>query len=87
MVKQNFPAALRAALESSGVSQSELARRLGTTPATISRYLAGTQEPVVGRVEEIGAILGCVFHLPGVGYTMQKETAHGRIYDKQQSDK
>lgn len=82
-----FPAALRAALESSGVSKSELARKLETTPATISRYLAGTQEPVVGRVEEIGAILGCVFHLPGVGYTMQKETAHGRIYDEQQSDK
>lgn len=62
-----FPAALRAALRAAGITQKELAERLGTSPATISMYLSGKQEPVVSRVEQIGEILGCVFRIPGYG--------------------
>lgn len=41
-----------------GVSQEELARRVGTTQATISRYVDGTQYPTLPLAVRLHAVTG-----------------------------
>jgi transcriptional regulator with XRE-family HTH domain len=49
---------IRNARARSGISQRELARRAGTTQASISRIERGLEEPTVERLEQILAGLG-----------------------------
>lgn len=49
---------LRAARLRSGISQSELARRAGTSQATVSAYENGAKEPSVGTFARLLAAAG-----------------------------
>ena len=45
--------------EKIGISQSELARRIGKTPGAISQYEAGVNVPRMPIVEKMADVLGC----------------------------
>lgn len=49
--------ALRAAREATGETLRSLARRLGVTPAALSRWESGSRQP---RVEDVSALLGAL---------------------------
>ncbi|HSI80874.1 MAG TPA: helix-turn-helix transcriptional regulator [Solirubrobacterales bacterium] len=49
---------IRRARERSRISQRELARRAGTSQASISRIERGLEEPTLARIEQILAGLG-----------------------------
>ena len=42
-----------------GISQNELASRLGITDAMLSRYIHGTSMPSAGKLFRIAKLLGC----------------------------
>lgn len=46
-----------------GLSQQDLAERLGTTQSAIARLEAGRQEPTVGTLRRLAAALDCRFVL------------------------
>lgn len=48
---------LKAALDRSGMSQSELARRLGVTRSTVSNWISGKRTPQLGHLQEAARIL------------------------------
>ena len=54
-----FSDTLGSMLKSSGVSRSELARRVGVTRAAVMLWLRGTSEPSLGNVVRICKALGC----------------------------
>lgn len=45
MVKERFAKRLKDALYALGITQKELAKRIGVNPVTVSRYLSGGQFP------------------------------------------
>ena len=49
--EQLTAAELRGLIKATGLKQAEVARRLGRSPVTISRWLAGTQE--IGAPDEL----------------------------------
>jgi transcriptional regulator with XRE-family HTH domain len=49
----NAPALIRTHRLAAGLSQRELARRAGTSPATLHRYEAGQVDPTVGTLNRI----------------------------------
>ena len=51
-------ATLRTARRESGLSQAELARRAGTSQATISAYESGSKEPALSTLERLLAATG-----------------------------
>ena len=51
-------ATLRSARRKSGLSQTELARRAGTSQATISAYESGNKEPALSTLERLLAGTG-----------------------------
>ena len=55
-IKRAVAAALRAMRETSGMSQSEAARRLGTSHATVSRWEGGTRTPNVVDLANLAAV-------------------------------
>ena len=50
--------AIRARIETLGISQAEAARRAGTTPAKVSDYLAGKTDPPISSVSRLADGLG-----------------------------
>jgi len=48
-------------MDALGVKQNELARRLGVSPNTVGRWLAGGIELDLARLETISDALGCSF--------------------------
>lgn len=54
-----FGRKLNEILEYTGTSRSELADILGTSQATISRYVNGLQMPSVDTIVEIASALDC----------------------------
>jgi transcriptional regulator with XRE-family HTH domain len=49
---------IKAARERAGISQTELAERIGTTRQQIGKYETGTQDMTVERMLRIAAALG-----------------------------
>jgi transcriptional regulator with XRE-family HTH domain len=49
---------IKAAREMAGISQTELAERIGTTRQQIGKYETGTQDMTVERMLRIAAALG-----------------------------
>ena len=54
----DFSNRLKTAMKTAKVSQKELAKRIGTTEVTISRYIHGTREPKIGTIQTIAEQLG-----------------------------
>lgn len=57
VLSDNFPQLVGRLLDSGRISQSELARRMGTTPQTISAWLAGRQ-PDIPNLRKVAAYTG-----------------------------
>ena len=53
-----FAACLRAALDEAGLTQGELAERVGIAPASVSRYATGKRLPRIETVRRIADALG-----------------------------
>lgn len=56
--KATFAQQLRILKDQRGLTQKELADRLNTTEATISRYISGDRTPNIETAVEIASILG-----------------------------
>lgn len=54
----NFPTRLKEAIKSSGLKQKDLAKRIGVSEITLSRYCAGTQTPTNGNLRLLAAEIG-----------------------------
>jgi transcriptional regulator with XRE-family HTH domain len=54
---------VRAAREAAGLSQAELARKLGWTPGAVSGIEIGYRLPSLDRLYAIAAVIGCSPHL------------------------
>lgn len=50
---------LQKVISSSNITQQQLARKLGTTDAMISRYIYGISIPSVYKACQIAKVLGC----------------------------
>lgn len=59
IIKTEFGSNLQKMLSLSGVAKSELASKLGTTNAMISRYIHGASMPSIDKVYKMSRILGC----------------------------
>lgn len=49
-------------MDETGVSRSELARRLGTTPGYVTQLLDGTANMTIAKVVDVFLVLGREFH-------------------------
>lgn len=50
---------LRREIETCGKSKTEIARRLGVTPSTISQYCSGNTQPTLENVSRLCEVLDC----------------------------
>jgi len=62
-----FQKALIGARLAAGLSQSQLAERIGTSQAAIARMEAGTYQPRVETLLKLAAALGVTFEVDGAG--------------------
>ena len=53
---QNFPAVLRQLRKKAGMTQPELAQRLGISRSAVSMYEAGSREPNFAMLQQIAAL-------------------------------
>lgn len=53
----SFSYRLKIAIKSSGLKQKEIAKRMGVSEITISRYCAGTQAPSTANLQMLSSIL------------------------------
>lgn len=56
--KDNLFSRLKSAIKSSGLKQKELAKRVGVSAVTLSRYCSGTQTPNRATLNMLAATLG-----------------------------
>lgn len=57
--RKQFGDRLKRLIHIKGMTQSQFARELGVTEATLSRYITGIYEPSVSKAERIAEILDC----------------------------
>ena len=57
--RKQFGDRLKRLIHIKGMTQGQLARKLGVTEATLSRYITGTHELGVSKAERIAEILEC----------------------------
>ena len=50
---------IRSALSNSGISQNELADKVGVAPATISRWMSGQRTPDANDIKKLCAAMKC----------------------------
>lgn len=55
---RDFPSSLRAELSRQGMTQSDLANRLGVAPPRITEYMNGTQLPSLPTIQAIAQAIG-----------------------------
>jgi len=53
-----FSYRLKVAIKASGLKQKEIAKKIGVSEITISRYCAGTQVPNSANIQELARVLG-----------------------------
>ena len=58
-LQKTFVANLRAMLAEHGLTQSELAGRLGVTPAYVSQLLSGHRTPQLETLEKLAKAMNC----------------------------
>ena len=58
MTENNVPG-LKNAIKKAGVTQGDLAKSMGVTVLTVSRWVRGEIEPSISTVKKIAGILGC----------------------------
>lgn len=58
MRKREIGANIKKLREAHGMSQTELARRIGKTAAAISQYESGETTPRIGVIEDMAALFG-----------------------------
>jgi transcriptional regulator with XRE-family HTH domain len=68
----DFRHAVIAARLAAGLSQKELAARLGTSQAAIARLEAGTYRPRVETLLKLAAALGVTFEVDGSGVRVHR---------------
>lgn len=56
MDRKAFARRVRYGLVDLDISRKELAKRLGTTPAMITRWLSGAHEPRISLIEKMGKL-------------------------------
>ena len=54
----NFSSRLKSAIQTSGLKQKELAKRVGVSAVTLSRYCSGTQVPTNANLRLLAAEIG-----------------------------
>lgn len=59
VLRKEFSANLEKMIPYSGLTKSELAKKLGITNAMLSRYLRGTSMPSVDKAYKIARAIGC----------------------------
>ena len=80
MSKEETGRRIRALLSNSGMTQRELAERVGATESAVSKYVNGEREPRSEVLANIATSLGTtVEYLLGKGEGL--ETPFGSIYD------
>lgn len=53
-----FAKRLKQAMKEQKLTQTELAKRIGSSPSSISQYLSGNNQPTAKKLEKIAAALG-----------------------------
>lgn len=62
-LRESFVAQVRERMAAIGMTQKELAERLGVSQPVVSRMLAGKHSPSLDLVERVSRELGCEPHL------------------------
>lgn len=57
--RKQFGDRLKRLIHIKGMTQSQFARELDVTEATLSRYITGIHEPSASKIEQIAIILDC----------------------------
>jgi transcriptional regulator with XRE-family HTH domain len=68
-----FEASVFRVMEDQGITQKELAERLGVTPATVSKTLSKTSNMTFETAANIAHALGCVIDAPSIRASGAKE--------------
>lgn len=80
MTKEETGQRIRTLLKNSGMSQRELAERVGATESAVSKYVSGEREPRAEVLANIATALGTTVEYL-LGKTEGLETPFGTIYD------
>lgn len=81
---ENAVPGLKSALKNAGITQSELASKMGVALVTVSRWVRGEVEPPISTLKEIAQILDCtLYELLGLSVP---SVAGCRISDVQEKD-
>ena len=80
MSKEETGRRIRTLLKSSGMSQRELAERVGATESAVSKYISGEREPRAEVLANIATALGTTVEYL-LGKSEGQETPFGTIYD------
>ena len=59
VLQRRFVKRLRERMDATGVSQSELARRMGVTPSYVNQILSGHRHPGFETLEAVATALRC----------------------------
>jgi transcriptional regulator with XRE-family HTH domain len=49
--------------ESQGITQAEMARRVGVHPSAVCKWESGEQDPLLGNLEKVAEVLGVKLHV------------------------
>lgn len=80
MSKEETGQRIRTLLRNSGMSQRELAERVGATESAVSKYVSGEREPRAEVLANIATALGTTVEYL-LGKNERIETPFGTIYD------
>ena len=80
MSKEETGHKIRTLLKNSGMSQRELAERVGATESAVSKYISGERTPRAEVLANIATALGTTVEYL-LGMTEGLETPFGTIYD------
>ena len=70
---------LQQVLDYLGVSQSELARKIGQTPQAVSRLCSGCREPSVTTLQQIAAALAVRIEINAEGWHVKHSGRRARV--------
>lgn len=80
MTKEDTGRRISALLKNNGMSQRELAERVGATESAVSKYISGGREPRAEVLANIATALGTTVEYL-LGRKEGIETEYGTIYD------
>lgn len=71
-LKLNFAKEIDDAIISSGLKRFEIANRIGTSPAWITKILRGDANPTLETMQKLANAVGCNLHISVVPKTVEK---------------